>query len=109
MAFDIDQVVDDMVAAVAGEVKEGWADVQQCVRDAFQREKQALADIAQARIAGAIDDDEAKSQIDDEKDVLEAELLVCQIKAKVSAQQAVNAAIKVLNNAIGEALGVVLR
>lgn len=108
MTFQIDAVVDQMVAAVAGEVSEGWDDVQNCVKAAFEAEKQALADIAKARIAGEIDDKEAQRQLADEEEVLEAELLVCQIKAKVSAQKAANAAIKVLNDAIGEALGVVL-
>lgn len=108
MAFDIDAVIDGMIDAVAGEVKEGWAEVQACVKGAFEREKQALANIAKARLADKIDDEEKDRQLKEEAEVLEAELLVCQVRAKVSAQKAVNAAINVLNNAIGEALGVVL-
>ena len=108
MAFEIDKVIDQMVAAVSGEVAEGWDDVQGCVKGALQREKQAFADIAKARINGEIDDEETEEQIADEAEVLKAELLVCKIKAKISAQEAVNAAIKVLNEAIGSALGVVI-
>ena len=45
-----------------------------------------------------------KSQLDDEKEALKAALLVCEVKAKVAAQKAANAAIKVLTDAIKAAL-----
>ena len=108
MAFDIDAVIDEMVAAVAGEVSEGWEAAKGCVKSAFEAEKQALADIAKERIAGNIDDKEAEQQLQFEAQALEAALLVCQVKVKKTAQDAVNAAIKVLNDAIGNALDVVI-
>ncbi len=67
-------------------------------------EKDALQDIADARLRGEINDDELKSQLDDEQKTLEAALLVCQIKAKAMVQKAVNAAAKVFTGAVGAAL-----
>ncbi len=104
MAFDIDQTFDDMLDAIAGVVTGEWPKVKSCVEKALQDEKDALEAIAQARLAGEIDDAEMKSQLDDEKEALKAALLVCQIKTKIMAQKAANAAIEVLNNAIKVAL-----
>jgi hypothetical protein len=69
-------------------------------RGGTSEEKSALATIAKARLAHEIDDDEMKSQLDDEKEALQAALLVCQIETKIMAQNAANAAINVLTDAI---------
>lgn len=104
MAFNIDQTIDDMLAAIAGVVTGEWPKVEACARKALKDEKDAIEQIAQARISGEINDDDMKSQLDDEKEALKAALLVCQIKAKVMAQKAANAAIDALKTAIEAAL-----
>jgi len=104
MAFDIGAVLKDMTSA-AGDVlaKEG-PKVKGCVKTAIQQEKDALNAIAKARLKDEIDAEDMKSQIADEKEALKAALLVCQVKGKVAAQKAANAAIKVFTNAVKVAL-----
>jgi hypothetical protein len=100
MKFDIQETGKNMLSAAAGVLTGEWPGIQACVTKAFEDEKEALAAIADARLAGEIDDDEMKSQLDDEVETLTAVLLVCKVKTKVAAQQAINAALKVLTTAI---------
>ena len=100
MSFDIDSAVNDMLSAASGVISGEWPGVKDCVKKALDDEKVALTDIANARKAGDIDDDDLKSQLEDEKVALEAALLVCKVKTKVMAQNAANAAINSLKAAI---------
>jgi hypothetical protein len=106
MAFDIGKVLDEMLAAAAGVLLTEWPKVQTCVNTTFENELNALEAIAKARLEGEIDDSELNSQLTDEIETLEAALLVCKVKEKISAQKAANAAIKVLSDAIVAALKV---
>lgn len=104
MAFNIDRTVDEMLAAIAETITEGWPKIGACARKAIEDEKFAIEQIALARISGEINDDDMRSQLEDEKEVLKAALLGCQVGAKVLAQKAANAAIDALKTAIGTAL-----
>ncbi len=104
MAFDMGEVFDRVLGAAAGVLSAEWPKVQTCVTAAFEEERAALDAIAKARLNGEIDDADMNSQLEDEKETLQAALLVCQIKGKVAAQKAANAAIKVLSDAIKTAL-----
>ena len=104
MKFDFEETSKNMLAAAAGVLTGQWQGIRACVEQVFADEKAALEAIAAARLAGDIDDDEVASQLEDEKETLTAQLLVCQVKTKVAAQQAVNAALKVLTDAIQVAL-----
>jgi len=100
MSFDIDTTITGMISAISEVIPGDWEGVKDCVEKALKEEKEALSDIAAARLAGDINDEEMKSQLEDEKVALEAAFLACQVKAKVMAQNAANAAITVLKNAI---------
>lgn len=104
MDFDIKKTLDDMANAIAGVVTNEWPKVDVCIKKALDEEKDALDEIAQARLVNEINDDEMKSELDDETETLQAVLLACKVKAIVMAQQAANAAIKVLTDAINAAL-----
>jgi uncharacterized protein YktB (UPF0637 family) len=106
MAFDIAEVLNEMLGAASNVFSGDWTKVQTCFTAVFEAERDALAEIARARLENEIDDDDLKSQLEDEKEVLKAELLVCQVKGKIMAQKAANAAIKVLSDAIKTAVGV---
>jgi hypothetical protein len=107
MSFDIDQTLNGMAAAIAGVVASEWPKIKDCMEKALQDEKGALEEIAMARLSGEIDDEGMKSQLDDEEETLRAELLVCKVEAKVAAQNAANAAINVLTDAIKAGLKVI--
>ena len=104
MKFDIQETGKNMLSAAAGVLTGEWPGIQACVTKAFEDEKAALAAIAEARLAGDIDDAEMASQLEDEAATLTAQLLVCQVKTKLAAQQAINAALKVLSAAVQMAL-----
>lgn len=107
MAFDIGAVLKDMLSAAGDVLKDEAPKVKQCLKAAIEAEKDALDDIAKARLAREITAKEMQSQIADEKDALKAALLVCQVKSKVAAQKAANAAGAVFANAVKAALKVV--
>jgi hypothetical protein len=93
------------MASAAGDVfSEEAPKVKSCIKAAIEEEKGALDAIASARLADEIDDADMKSQIADEKEALKAALLVCQVKGKMAAQKAANAAIKVFTDALKVAL-----
>jgi len=100
MSFDMEQTAKDMLAAMQGTLSAEWPEIRDCTERAVREEQDVLKEIAKARIEGAIDEDEMQSQLDDEKETLKAVLLVCKVKAKRAAQDAANAAIEVLKNAI---------
>lgn len=104
MAFDIEEVLDGMFGAAAGVLSTEWSKVQACFKAAINDERDAIEAIAEARLNREIDDDEMMSQLEDEKEVLKATLLVCKVKGKIAAQKAANAAIQVLSDAIKAAL-----
>lgn len=104
MSFNIENTIKDMASAISGIISGDWPDIKDCVEKALDDEKEALSDIAEARLNDDIDDEDMKSHLDDEKIALEAALLACKVKAKVMAQNAANAAIDVLKQAIKAAI-----
>jgi len=104
MSFNIDETLKEMAEAIKAVFVEEWPKVRGCVKKAIEEERDALAEIARVRLAGEIDDEELKSQLEDERLVLEAALEVCKLEEKVAIQKAVNAALKVLEEAIKSCL-----
>jgi len=104
MSFDIEKVSNEMISAARAVLFAESPKIQSCIQAAFKEEQNVLETIANARLKGDIDDEELKSQLEDEKDVLKAALLACKVKEKAAAQKAVNAAIKVLSDAIKVAI-----
>lgn len=104
MSFDIKAVLSSMASAAGTVVKDDLPKVRQCIKRALDEEKDFLAKLADARLAGVIDDDTLAQQLRDEARTLELSLLVCQVLSKRIAQDAANAAIDAFNTAITTAL-----
>jgi hypothetical protein len=104
MAFDIGAVLKDMLSAAGDVLKDEALNVKQCLKAAIEAEKDALDEIGKARLAKKITAKEMQSQLADEKDALKAALLVCQVKSRMVAQKAANAAADVFANAVKAAL-----
>jgi hypothetical protein len=100
MAFDSSETLREMMAAAQDVVAGEWPKIKDCAQDALKDQEDALKDIAEARIKGDIDENEMQSEIEDERKAFEAALLACEVTAKATAQQAANAAFKVLEQAI---------
>jgi hypothetical protein len=104
MSFDIDKVLQDMLGAVKDSVETDWEDIQGYARQVLDNEKDALADIAQMRLAGDLSDEEMESELADEKLTLESEFAAINEMGRASAQRAANAAVGVLMDAVAAAL-----
>ena len=100
MSFDIEAVFGDMLTAVKGSVDEDWDEVKGYVKQVLENEKDALAELAEQRLRGEITEEELESELEDEKETIEAEFQAVQVMTKVMAQEAANAAMQVLVNAI---------
>ncbi|WP_243688768.1 hypothetical protein [Geotalea toluenoxydans] len=51
-------------------------------------------------MSGALTDEELQDQLEGERDAFEAGVAMCKVKSKVTIQKAVNAALKVLEEAV---------
>lgn len=106
MAFDINEVLADMIAAVKTQVADNWDLVKGTANDFFQSRKARLELLASLRLQNEISNDFFMARLADEKDILESELHAIAVIGKAAAQKAANAAIDVLENAIKTALGI---
>jgi hypothetical protein len=100
MSFDINTIINNMKNAAAGAVKDELEDIPAYLNQIFENEKEALKNLAEARLAGEISDKEFQNELTREKKVLEAEMLTISIMTKAVAQKAINAAMNVLVDAV---------
>lgn len=105
MAFDINEVVAQMIGAIKDTAKENWKVVKNSANGYFQDHKSRLELLASLRLNKQISDEFFKSRIADEEKILESELHSIAIITKAVAQKAANAAIDIFQNAITKALG----
>jgi hypothetical protein len=104
MSFNIDTTIEDMVTAVKGIVDEDKDKIKGYARQIFDEEKQTLNQLALLRVSGQITDEELQSELEDEKDTVQAQLLALKVLNKATAQRAANAALDVLYQAVIAAL-----
>lgn len=100
MKFDINEVLAQMLEAMKESIKDDWSVVKKSANTFIQNKKDRLELLANMRLAGAIDDGFFEKRMADEKEILQAELHSIAIVNKVLAQNAANAAFKILENVI---------
>lgn len=105
MAFDINEVVAQMLGAIKDTVKENWKAVKDSANGYFQDHKSRLDLLASLRLQKQISEKFFESRLADEEKILESELHSIAIITKAAAQKAANAAIDIFQNAISKALG----
>lgn len=98
--MDINETLADMLGAIKGATLDTWPEVKSIANQFMQDRKERLELLADFRIKNQITDADLKSRLEDEKNLLEAELHTIAIVSKVVAQNAANAAIDVLQKAI---------
>ncbi|MEO6405564.1 MAG: hypothetical protein ABIY51_15405 [Ferruginibacter sp.] len=106
MTFNIDEVLSEMLTAVKGEVKEDWKIVKGTANNFLQSRKWRLELLASLRLQNQISEIFFKERLVDEKNILESELHAIAIISKITAQNAANAAMGVLQKTIDTVLGV---
>lgn len=104
MKFDINEILADMLEAMKGTIKDDWNVVKKSANNFVQSKKDRLELLATMRLAGAIDNEFFEKRLVDEKEILTSELHSIAIVNKVMAQNAANAALKVLEDVITTAL-----
>jgi hypothetical protein len=100
MNFDINEILADMLNAMKGSIKDDWSVVKKSANNFIQNKKDRLELLTNMRLIGAIDNDFFEKRLTDEKEILISELHSIAIVNKVMAQNAANAAFKVLENVI---------
>lgn len=104
MKLDINEILADMLNAIKGSAKEDWSIVKKSANAFIQSKKDRLELLGIMRISGEISDDFFKKRLEDEKEILASELHSIAIVNKVMAQNAANAALKVLEDVVHTAL-----
>jgi len=104
MSFNMNSVLGDMLIAVKGSIEADWNTVNVYVKRVLQNEKEILAELAEQRLQGDITEAELESELEDERETIEAEFQAIQAMTKAMAQKAANAAVKVLFDAIRAAV-----
>jgi hypothetical protein len=104
MNFDINEILADMLNAMKGSIKDDWSVVKKSANNFIQNKKDRLELLTNMRLIGAIDNDFFEKRLTDEKEILISELHSIAIVNKVMAQNAANAAFRVLENVITAAL-----
>jgi hypothetical protein len=104
MNFDINEILADKLNAMKGSIKDDWSVVKKSANNFIQSKKDRLELLTNMRLIGAIDNDFFEKRLTDEKEILISELHSIAIVNKVMAQNAANAAFKVLENVITAAL-----
>ncbi len=104
MSFDIEQTLEDMLAAAKGVFAGEWSQVRDDMELVLEDEKMALVDIAEARFRGEINDEELQEQLNDEKEAFQAGLSMVQASTKATIQHAIDAASDVFWNAVRAAI-----
>lgn len=108
MKFDIEQTINDMLAAIKGVVTDNWDEMKTVASEFLKRRKDRLKMIAEMRISGELSQEKFESRLNDEKLIAEAELNAVAVVSKAVAQKAANAAMDVLSKAVKGVIDVVL-
>jgi hypothetical protein len=100
MAFDINEVVAQMLGAVKTSVKDDWKLVKETASTFLQTRKDRLELLASLRLNNEINQKFFQKRLEDEKKIMESELHAVAIVTKAAAQRAANAALDILSKAV---------
>jgi hypothetical protein len=100
MPVDIGEIINKMLDAMRGVAANDWPKIEGYAKSIVEKERDVLKNLAQLRIEDKLTQEEFESELRDEKDTVEAELLAVQVLGKAAVQKAANAAIKVFSDAV---------
>jgi hypothetical protein len=104
MKLDINEILADMLNAIKLSLKDDWSIVKKSANNFIQSKKDRLELLSLMRLNGEISETFFEKRLADEKEILASELHSIAIVNKVMAQNAANAAIKILDDIITKAL-----
>ena len=104
MNFDLNQVLEQMTAAMEQVVKDKWHLVKDTTAGFMRDHKERLEMMSSMRLNGEIDEAFFEERMNDEKAILQSELSAMAILSASIAEQAANAALHVLMKAVTAAV-----
>ena len=102
MAFEINELVAQMLGSLKTYVKYDWKLVKETASIFLQSRKDRLELLASLRLNNEISQKFFLKRLEDEKKIFESELHAVAIITKAMAQRAANAALDVLSNAVSK-------
>ncbi len=99
-AFNIRETITGMLGAIKGETGDGWKKVKVVAEQFAASNEKRLKMIADLRISGDMDERDFEKTMNDEKEMLEAQMNVISVISKAVVQKAVNAAFAVFWKAV---------
>ncbi len=106
MTFDINEVLAQMSGAIKNEVSDNWSLIKKTTNNFLQSRKARLELLTSLRLDNQLSEEFFQARLEDEKKILTSELHAVAVITKVTAQNAANAAISILSNAVKTALGI---
>ncbi len=103
MQIDMNGVFSQMKDAIKSEVRDGWQQAKSGTSSFFQKRAERMEMMANMRIQNKVTEEFFQERLLDERDILASELHTISMISKVTAQNAANAAIDILENAIKNA------
>jgi len=104
MSFDFQTTFKSMVDAAQTELLEDTEQIRNQMKQILEDEKDRLKLIAAIKLDPTATEAEFDVALENEKDVLKNAALALEIQVRATAQQAINAAINVLNTALNTAI-----
>lgn len=104
MSFDFEATFESMVGAAQTELLEDTEQIRNQMKQILEDEKDRLKLIAAIKLDPTATEAEFDVALENEKDVLKNAALALEIQVRATAQQAINAAINVLNTALNTAI-----
>lgn len=107
MSFNLEQTLKDMLNAAKGVFAEEWPMIKDDMKRVLEDEKNALRDIAEARLRCEINDEELEEQLKDEKEAFQAGLSMVSASTKATIQRAIDDVSKVFWSAVKTAVSAI--
>ncbi|MGH8100083.1 MAG: hypothetical protein ACREIW_02210 [Chthoniobacterales bacterium] len=108
MSIDFEKLLADMLEAGEKAAKGHAADLKNYLQARAQLIAQSVAQLAQDRRAGKINDSDVKFAFDQIRESEKTQLNAVAVTAKAAAQDAINAALTVAAKTINKAIGIAL-
>lgn len=108
MNLDVDIIAKDMIAAAKGVVDQRWPTTREYFESESKMYAQRLASVAKMYADGIISEKRAKEHIALQNEAWETTLLAVNGLSQILIEQALNAAIKVIRDAVNKTIGFAL-
>lgn len=105
MALELTKLVTDMLSAARGVFEEKWPDVKDYAEAEFKKIGECLLMIESLKLQGKITEEQARLHLEIQKNSARTVLLTLEGLHILLVEEAINAALKIIRDAVNTALG----